>query len=95
MPRTRCLWSLRAGVRSAVTAEASRRDTTPSELVARFFAERFPDFVADSVRRTIRASLDDRDPDGRAPGGKLARYEPADGPCRLAPVGGGPEGEAA
>jgi hypothetical protein len=47
------MWSLPAGVSSAVLAEADRRDATPSQVVADLFLERFPEFVADSIRRSI------------------------------------------
>jgi hypothetical protein len=50
---TKCVWSLPTGVRSAVDFEARRRGTTPSRLVSEFFAERFPDYVADAIRCTI------------------------------------------
>ena len=56
---TKCVWSLPTGVRSAVDLEARRRGTTPSRLVAEFFAERFPGWVAEALGRTIRANLDD------------------------------------
>jgi hypothetical protein len=62
MPNARCLWTLPAGVRSAVTAEASRRDMTASEVVADFFVERFPGYVADAIRRTIAANLHSPEP---------------------------------
>jgi hypothetical protein len=62
MATTKCLWSLPAGVRSAVDNEARRRGTTPSRLVSEFFSERFPDYVAESIRQTIRVHLDELGP---------------------------------
>jgi hypothetical protein len=50
---TKCVWSLPTGVRSAVDFEALRRGTTPSRVVSEFFTERFPEYVADAIRRTI------------------------------------------
>jgi len=71
---TRCLWSLPTGVRAAVIAEADRRGTTPSRLVAQFFTEAFPGWVADALHHqfafnarspyidSARAELDEVDP---------------------------------
>jgi hypothetical protein len=69
--RTKCTWTLPAGIRSAISAEADRRDVTPSAVVEQFFLTYLPEFIQMSVAETIghrtRRRTGGRLADGPAP----------------------------
>ncbi len=51
--RTPVTWSLPHGIRSAIDAEAARRDSTPSRVVEAFFLTYLPTFIAESVTASL------------------------------------------
>ena len=51
--RTTVTWSLRAGIRSAIDAEASRRSLAPSQVADALIARYLPEFVAEAILKSL------------------------------------------